>query len=113
MKVARAGYAAGRPKLEDLVMLQTVASLKPSAVDYERTLVLAIESSNKSWVLAAQVPGLPYTRAKCTVNKPRTRGIAGGHCGISLPRRRYGLRHRARDRCLRGRRVGLLAGAAA
>jgi len=45
MKVARAGYAAGRPKLEDLVMLQTVASLKPSAVDYERTLVLAIQIS--------------------------------------------------------------------
>ena len=61
-------YAAGRPKLEDLVMLQTVASVKPSAVDYERTLVLAIESSNKSWVLAAQVPGLPHTKAKRTVN---------------------------------------------
>jgi hypothetical protein len=49
-------------------MLQTVAALFPAAVDYERTLVLAIEVSNKSWVLAAQVPGLPQTKAKRTVN---------------------------------------------
>ena len=49
-------------------MLQTVAALIPAAVDYERTLVLAIEVSNKSWVLAAQVPGLPHTKAKRTVN---------------------------------------------
>ena len=33
-------------------MSQTVAALIPAAVDYERTLVLAIEVSNKSWVLA-------------------------------------------------------------
>ncbi len=58
----------GHPKLEDLLMLQTVAALFPAAVDYERTLVLAIEVSNKSWVLAAQVPGLPHTKAKRTVN---------------------------------------------
>ena len=45
-------------------MSQTVAALIPAAVDYERTLVLAIEVSNKSWVLAAQVPGLPHTKAK-------------------------------------------------
>src|SRR5260370_36802042 len=49
-------------------MLQTVAALFPAAVDYERTLVLAIELSNKSWVLAAQVPGLPHAKAKRTVN---------------------------------------------
>jgi hypothetical protein len=36
-------------------MSQTVAAPMPAAVDYERTLVLAIEVSNKSWVLAAQV----------------------------------------------------------
>jgi hypothetical protein len=29
----------------------------PIALDYENTLVLAIELSNASWVLAAQVPG--------------------------------------------------------
>src|SRR5271170_3555566 len=49
-------------------MLQTVAAPIPAAVDYERTLVLAIEASNKSWVLAAQVPGLPHTKAKRTIN---------------------------------------------
>ena len=36
-------------------MMQTVAALIPAAVDYERTLVLAIEVSNESWVLAAQL----------------------------------------------------------
>src|SRR5512132_2394365 len=35
-----------------------------TALDYDRTLVLAIELSNKSWVLAAQVPGLPHAKAK-------------------------------------------------
>ena len=53
-------------------MPQTVAALIPAAVNYERTLVLAIEVSNKSWVLAAQVPGLPHTKAKRTIDqKPR------------------------------------------
>jgi transposase len=37
------------------------------AVDYDTTLVLAIELSSKSWVLAAQVPGLPTTKAKRTI----------------------------------------------
>jgi transposase len=49
-------------------MSQTAAVLTPAAVDYERTLVLSIEVSNKSWVLAAQVPGLPHTKAKRTIN---------------------------------------------
>ena len=49
-------------------MLQTIATLTPAAVDYETTLVLAIEVSNKSWVLAAQVPGLPHTKAKRTID---------------------------------------------
>ena len=49
-------------------MSQTVAAPIPAAVDYERTLVLAIEVSNKSWVLAAQVPGLPHTKAKRTID---------------------------------------------
>jgi transposase len=49
-------------------MLQTVAARIPAAVDYERTLILAIEVSNKSWVLAAQVPGLPHTKAKRTID---------------------------------------------
>jgi transposase len=33
-------------------------------LDYDKTLVLAIELSNASWVLAAQVPGLPRVKAK-------------------------------------------------
>jgi len=49
-------------------MSQTVAAVMPAPVDHERTLVLAIEVSNKSWVLAAQVPGLPQTKAKRTVD---------------------------------------------
>lgn len=49
-------------------MPPTAVALIPSAVDYERTLVLAIELSNKSWVLAAQVPGLPHKKSKRTVN---------------------------------------------
>ena len=46
--------------------------LRPSnillrAINYDHTLVLAIELSNKSWVLAAQVPGLPQTKAQRTI----------------------------------------------
>jgi transposase len=41
----------------------------PIALDYENTLVLAIELSNASWVLAAQVPGLPRVKAKQTVDQ--------------------------------------------
>jgi transposase len=60
------------------------------SVDYDQTLVLAIELSNKSWVLAAQVPGFPQTKAKRTI-KPdknallaaidsyRTRAAEAGH----------------------------------
>lgn len=39
----------------------------PVAIDYDSTLVLAIELSNTSWVLAAQVPGLPRLKAKQTI----------------------------------------------
>ena len=61
-----------------------------NSVDYDQTLVLAIELSNKSWVLAAQVPGFPQTKAKRTI-KPdknallaaidgyRTRAAETGH----------------------------------
>src|SRR5262245_29481770 len=58
-------------------MSQTVAALIPAAVDYERTLVLAIEVSNKNWVLAAQVPGLPQTKAKRSVNPEAEAALAG------------------------------------
>lgn len=45
-----------------LIMTQSFNGAEP--FQYDRTLVLAIELSTKSWVLAAQVPGLPQTKAK-------------------------------------------------
>lgn len=39
----------------------------PIALDYDATLILAIELSTKSWVLAAQVPGLRQVKAKQTI----------------------------------------------
>src|SRR6476659_27292 len=49
-------------------MTQTSVSLPhPVALDHNETLVLAIELSNKSWVLAAQMPGLTRVKAKQTI----------------------------------------------
>ena len=49
-------------------MTQTLtAASKSVALDYDKTLVVAIELSNVSWVLAAQVPGLPRRKAKRSV----------------------------------------------
>ena len=49
-------------------MTQISGSLpQPVAPDYDRTLVLAIELSNKSWVLAAQVAGVARVKAKQTI----------------------------------------------
>jgi len=39
----------------------------PTVLDYERTLVLAIELSNRNWVLAAQIPGLPGVKSKRSI----------------------------------------------
>ena len=39
----------------------------PVSLDYDATLILAIELSTKSWVLAAQVPGLRRVKAKQTI----------------------------------------------
>jgi transposase len=61
-------------------MSQIAAVLAPAAVDYERTLVLSIEVSNKSWVLAAQVPGLPHTKAKRTIN-PEAEALSAAIAG--------------------------------
>jgi transposase len=41
---------------------------RPANLDYDRTLILAIELSNKKWVLAAQVPGVPQTKARRTID---------------------------------------------
>src|SRR5215471_1103969 len=50
------------------------SSPHPVALDYENTLVLAIELSNANWVLAAQVPGLLRVKAKQTI-EPRTEAL--------------------------------------
>jgi hypothetical protein len=42
-------------------------SFNIEALQYDRTLVLAIELSSKSWVPAAQVPGLQKTKAKRSI----------------------------------------------
>ena len=67
MKVARASYAVAIPNWRIFDVADSRCSFS-CRVNYERTLVLAIEVSNKSWVLAAQVPGLPHTKAKRTVD---------------------------------------------
>ena len=38
-------------------MTQYAHSTATSGPDYDRTLILAVEISNRSWVVAAQVPG--------------------------------------------------------
>ena len=43
------------------------SSNSAEAVQYDTTLILAIELRSKTWVLAAQVPGLPQTKAKRTI----------------------------------------------
>lgn len=48
-------------------MTKIASSPLPTAVDYEDTLVLAVETSNKNWVLAAHVPGLGQVKAKQTI----------------------------------------------
>jgi transposase len=51
-----------------LTMTQAPGALPtPAVLDYERTLILAIELSNTSWVLAAQIPGLPGVKAKRSI----------------------------------------------
>src|SRR3954452_5178599 len=47
--------SAAETTSEDKTMTQAPGPV----LDYERTLILAIELSNRSWVLAAQIPGLP------------------------------------------------------
>src|ERR1700674_1957306 len=51
----------------------------PVAPDHDNTLVLAIELSNKSWVLAAQVPGLTRVKAKQTIEPTAEALLAALH----------------------------------
>src|SRR6201981_2709102 len=54
------------------------------AINYDHTLVLAIELSNKSWVLAAQVPGPPQNKAQRTI-EPNKNALLAAIAG-SRPR---------------------------
>jgi transposase len=66
--------SAGEQPLEVRAMTQ-VSSLSPLIpLDYENTLVLAIELSKTKWVLAAQVPGLLRVKAKQTI-EPKTEAL--------------------------------------
>ena len=38
------------------------------AVDYDATLIMSVEVSNKSWVVAAHVPGFGHVKAKQTID---------------------------------------------
>jgi len=49
-------------------MTQAPGGLRtPVVLDYEQALILAIEMCNTSWVLAAQIPGLPGVKAKRSI----------------------------------------------
>jgi transposase len=66
---------AGEQPLEIRAMTQASCSLSPPiTLNYENTLVLAIELSKTKWVLAAQVPGLLRVKAKQTI-EPRTEAL--------------------------------------
>jgi transposase len=51
----------------------------PDVPDYNCTLVLAIELSNKTWVVSAQVPGLPRVKAKRTIEPKAEALLAAIH----------------------------------
>lgn len=49
-------------------MSQTISSATPAVkVDYDATLIMAVETSSKSWVVGAHVPGLGHLKAKQTI----------------------------------------------
>jgi transposase len=48
-------------------MTQAPGALPPLPCLITKTLIVAIELSNTSWVLAAQIPGLPGVKAKRSI----------------------------------------------
>src|SRR4051794_13898815 len=95
----------------DLSMSPTIAARRPAAVDYERTLILSRGEQPKLGACCASAWPAAYESE--AHGRPGSRGIDGGHCRISLPRRRYGPQYRTRDCRLRGGMVRLLARAMA
>ena len=70
------GHGGGRDNIliastgirELQIMSQTISSATPTVtVDYDATLIMAVETSSKSWVVAAHVPGLGHLKAKQTI----------------------------------------------
>ena len=47
-------------------------------LDYDRTLILAVEVSGRSWVVAAQVPGFPAEERQAAARAPRRRAHGSG-----------------------------------
>ena len=69
-------------------MTQASSLSPPIPLDYQNTLVLAIELSKTKWVLAAQVPGLLRVKAKQTIERfldPAKPGYIGGILEIRQP----------------------------
>jgi hypothetical protein len=88
-------------------MLQTLSVF--TAVDYNRTLILAIELSSKNWVLAAQVPGLPKSKAGRAIN-PTVEALMAAIEGYRGSGDRSWSQRRACNCHLRGGVVRFLAG---
>ena len=76
------GHGGGRDNIliastgirELQIMSQTISSATPTVtVDYDATLIMAVETSSKSWVVAAHVPGLGHLKAKQTIARQARR----------------------------------------
>src|SRR5690349_11581093 len=78
--------SAGEQPLEVRAMTHASCSLSPPIpLNYENTLVLAIELSKTKWVMAAQVPGLLHVKAKQTIAPEAEALLAAidGYCSRS------------------------------
>src|SRR4051794_1302130 len=81
----------------------------PVTLDYENTLVLAIELSKTKWVLSAQVPGLQRVKAKQTI-EPKAEALLAAIDGYRNRSEGGGANSRTRGRHLSGQLVRVLAG---
>ena len=78
-------------------MGKTISLASPAdAVDYDATLIMAVETSNKSWVVAAHVPGFGHIKAKQTIG-PTAEALA---TSIEGYRRRAAASGRVIDRVI-------------
>jgi transposase len=78
-------------------MGKTMSLASPAhAVDYDATLIMAVETSNKNWVVAAHVPGFGHIKAKQTIG-PTAEALA---TSIEGYRRRAAASGRVIDRVI-------------